>query len=700
MNKTADLTHPRLATNDAADDFIDLSHLFRTLWHQKVLIGLCTIVFLVFGAVFAFSIATPKYRSTSVLLLDTSGQMLVDLGVSLPGLGSDSQAINTEVEVLKSRRLLQRVVAIENLTADAEFNEAIKEPGVLSKVKRSILGAPDVDLSPAKSEERAIDSLLEAMTARNPPNTNILEVTVETESASKSAALADQIADQYILYQMDVKFEATREASNWLSKRVSDLKQQLEDAEVEVAEFTARTEVVSREGVRALDRQLKELRNRINISRDNMNNARQRAVDLGAAKNATAEDKLATADDDRLTRIYNSEGESSRFAQRFATITSRAEQQAARAEQEATALNVSITELENQIASQTSELIQLQQLTRDAEANRLLYEYFLTRLKENSAQEGIQQADGRILSNAVVPAKPSSPNKPLILAMSLMFGLAIGCGAALWREYQNNTFRSSVELELVTNVPVMGQIPLIPCKKRIEALQYLSDKPASAPAEAIRNLRTSALLAKADKPPQVIVTSSSLPNEGKTTMSFALAQNLSGMGKKVLLVEGDIRRLVFSQYIERHENRGLLSVLAKEIPLQTAVTHNELIKVDVLIGQPSNVNAADVLSSDNFSSFIAEARKTYDHIVIDTPPVLVVPDARIIANYADLLLLAVHWDKTLKGQVKDALAMFSSIGRNVDGLILNQVDSKGMKRYGYGDRYGAYGTYGSNYYTN
>nr|WP_255572013.1 tyrosine-protein kinase domain-containing protein [Celeribacter sp. PS-C1] len=360
----------------------------------------------------------------------------------------------------------------------------------------------------------------------------------------------------------------------------------------------------------------------------------------------------------------------------------------------------SVTAREADIARQSDELIQLQQLTREAEASRLLYEYFLSRLKETSAQEGIQRADSRILSNAVLPGGPSEPRKSLILAMSIIVGAIIGIGGVLLWEMRQNGYRLSSELEEDTGMPVMGQLPIFPTSSRRDALEYLAAKPTSAAAEAIRNLRTSVLLSSMDRTPKVIMLSSALPGEGKTTVSFALAQNFVGLGKKVLLIEGDIRRRVFSQYLDVKDAKGMMAVLSGETSLAGAAIHDPVLGADILISEQTDVNAADILSSQQFKSFIDTARETYDIVIIDTPPVLVVPDARVVAQLADTVLFTVHWDKTSKTQLRDALRMFDMVGGRINGLVLNQIDPKGMRNYGYGDSYGAYGAYGSQYYTN
>jgi succinoglycan biosynthesis transport protein ExoP len=250
----------------------------------------------------------------------------------------------------------------------------------------------------------------------------------------------------------------------------------------------------------------------------------------------------------------------------------------------------------------------------------------------------------------------------------------------------------------VTGYTVLGQIPVMPFRRRGGLLEYLRTKPTSAANEAIRNLRTSILLSNVDAPPKVIMSTSSIPGEGKTTQSIALAQNLSGLGKKVLLIEGDIRRRTFDLYFKDKPKGHLVSVVSEGMELSEALLSEEELGIDVLMGGKSSINAADFFSSDKFKTFIEQMRETYDFVIIDTPPVLVVPDARVIGHQSDAIVYTVKWDFTNHHQVTDGLRQLSSVGLGVSGLVLSQINPRGMKRYGYGGRYGAYASYGKGYY--
>ncbi|MEL6808597.1 MAG: polysaccharide biosynthesis tyrosine autokinase [Pseudomonadota bacterium] len=707
----ADTQYAAQAQPPADDDVIDLGALFSTIWRGKWLILLITTLAIVLGAYYAFVVATPMYRSTAVVILETNQEQVVDLQSVVGGLSGDTSEVNSEVEVLRARGLMGKVVDRLALTEDPEFNGSLRPPTLVDQAKSEVeallgLTQTPLQLTPEEEAQRTRDavvsSLLEAVTVRNVPLSLVFQVTAETENPRKSARIADTIVDLYILNQIEVKFEATEQATIWLSERVSELQARLEQAEAEVSAFSASTELVSIEGLQALERQIKDLRDRIAT-------AEADRADLGASIAAleaaqSRDEQAVAADDAQLTRLLpraaNDAGIARAFDTRFEQVLQRRQIEVTRADQQLRALRASEVELNRALDQQGEDLITLQQLTREAEATGVLYEYFLTRFNETSAQQGIQQADSRILSNAVVPTGPSEPRKPLILAMSAILGVLLGTGLVLLREMRNNGFRTAQELEGFTGYAVLGQVPTMPSSSRRKVLQYLSDKPTSAAAEAIRNLRTSIMLSNVDNPPKVILSTSSVPGEGKTTNSLALAHNLLGLGKRVLLVEGDIRRRTLHEYFSDVPAQGIVSVLNGEKSLSEAVFQNEGFGADVLAGELTNTNAADLFASEKFKKLIAEARASYDAVIIDTPPVLVVPDARIIAEQADAILFTVQWDKTSKPQVEESLRIFHNSGQRVTGLVLSQISVRGMKKYGYGGQYGAYSGYGSKYYVN
>lgn len=707
--------HPVPQEDTASDDTIDLVSIFNTLWRGRWLIGAATIISVFLGIYYAYMVARPEFTASSVVILDTNQEQVVDLGSIFPGLNNDDVAINSEVEVMRSRVLIGRVVDQLDLTNNPEFNTTLLTPSLFTRVKRQVLdvisGGPSTEgVSEETRAERirnlAINNVLRKIVIRNLPNTLVFEVRATTYSPKMSEALPEAIVQTYINDQLQVKLDQMDEATGWLSERVAELQTQLEEAEVRVNAFNANTDLVNQEVLLASERQLKEVRTRIEDAKTTVAALTERQAQESSA--TTYAEKAELFNDIQLRGFLPRIDEpaiAQAFDTRYTQLVTRDQSELLRAQNQLAVLQNSETTLSQQIDKQNGDLIQLQQLTREAEATRLLYEHFLTRLKETSAQQGIQSADSRLLSHAVQPLMPSAPRKPVIIAMAAILGIMLSSAFVLIREIRQNTFRMAQDLERKTGYSVMGQIPLLPARARRDVLQYLVDKPTSSGAEAVRNLRTSVLLSDVGNPPQIIGTSSSVPGEGKTTMSLSLAQNFTGMGKKVLIIEGDIRRRVFGQYLNSTQQEGLITVLSGEKTLEEVILKDDRVGhgTDILIGENSSVNAADLFSSAAFSKLIAEVREKYDTIIIDTPPVLVVPDARIVAQHVDAMLFVVAWDRTPKSQVTAALHMFEASGQKISGLVLNQINPKGMRNYGYGGKYGgygAYGSYGGKYYEN
>lgn len=692
---------------EASDRELDVARLLNAVWRGKgFILGIAFLAFVASG-IYAYRIATPVYSATAQLVLDGRQQTVTDLDSVVSGLSTDQITINTELEVMRSRRLVGLLVDRMDLTNAPEYNPWLSAAparfgwqSIKDGVKSLLFGSP-TRARPLADHDRLRDIVVSAVRARistgNLNRTSVFTIRASSTNQDRVAGLANNLAELYVLDQLETKFRGTQQATEWLSRRVSDLRAELEADEAAIKALNAASDLVSVRDLEARNRQIKGLRDRFD--------ALQLTLVEATARQGQLEE--AVGDPDAMVRVGadpvmnqiladGGAGADVRLNAHFDRILSRARLDVERAEAQADAIASTLNEIEVSVAEQSLDLVELQHLQREADASRAIYEYFLARLKETSIQEGTQRADSRILSLASRPNFPTERRKKRLVINATMLAALMAGALVVITELLQKGIRSAEDLELETGYPVVGQVPLIPGSTPKQKLQNLIDKPNSAPAEAVRNMRTSVLTPNSS--PQIIMVTSSVPDEGKTTQAIALAQNIAVMGRRVLLIEGDIRRPAFRDTFGANSGLSLTSVLAGSATLASAIFHDPATGLAILAGDTGQTNAADMFSSDEFSRLIETARDTFDVVLIDTPPVLVVPDARIIAPMADTLLYVVRWNKTSVAQVLEGLRQLETGDQRVDGLILAQVNPKRMRALWLGQSNGAYATFGQAYY--
>lgn len=690
------------------DDEIDLMELARALWRGKWTILFAILVAASLGLFYVLGLAEPKYTSTAQLMLEMRSKQVVDIESVMSGVSTEQAALNTEIEIVLSRRVLGNLVDELNLLDDPEFNSALNPPSLFAQAKglvaSLIIASDEASEETLKSpRDRTVEAVEKALSASVKRDTYVFSISITTNDPHKSKQIVNALADVYIDEQISVKFEATENAVTWLSTRVTELEEDLREKEEALKTATAETELINRDALEGLNLQAKDLRERLQEMRSRAEQIKVDRTELQGAMNTDDPVKaVELTGDPTLQRLSRSiqegdAGAQEMFDQRLGALVDRTQAELSRTSSQITALSDSYQKLQERIDRQSEDLVHIQKMQRDVDTTRTLYETFLTRLKETSVQRGLQQADSRVLSDAI-SGEQVAPRAARVLALAILLGGMIGAGIVAAKNFLHNVFRSADDLEAATGLPVLGQIPKMPIKSRANLIDYLKNKPTSAASESIRNLRTSILLSDIDAPPKVIMSTSSIPGEGKTTGAIGLTQNLAGLGKKVLLIEGDIRRRTFSEYFQVGTSGGIVTALSGETPLSESVFHDARLKADVLMGEETRVNAADLFSSARFKEFLEKAREDYDFVIIDTPPVLVVSDARVIGQHVDAIIFTVAWDSTHRSQVISALREFQAVNLRVTGLVLSQIDPKGMRRYGYGGKHGSYGAYGKGYY--
>lgn len=707
-----DLYNPNsnsISVNDSDD--IDPSIIFAALWRGKWVIFFNIIFFVSIVYFYVNRVAVPLYSAEATLVLqDEKPEVIRDIESIMSGGPITNVSMNTELEILRSRSFAEKLVDSLDLINHPFFDKSLQNTSMYHRAKINLLKQFDLTFKepasvPSSEEVRSnvVNLVLSSITISNIRKTLVINISATTSNAALSVLMANTMAELYIENQIQLKLDALANATKFLSNRTSELKQGFEDLKTKLSEYPAQSELVSPEFLETQEMQLHELRTRQDETRERLVKKTALRSTLRLLRDDdNLETLVNTADDYRLNQVIlkyqnnlisldDLNNEVDRFMLQI-------EMDAQQVSEQLLALEVSKKLLKDQINRQSKELIVLQQLERETETARLLYESFFTRLQEMNVQLGLETADVRLVSEAILKGH-TSQNKTQILYLALVFGLVIGASIVVFRELRFSGFRSISELRLNSGYDVLASVPIIPASDRKAFISYLKDNPNSVISEAVRNLRTSILMFDLDQEPQVIMLTSSVPQEGKSVLTFALAHNMVGLGKRVLLIEADIRRRVYSVHIERKNTVSLLDLINGDFELTDLDLFFEDLGFNILTGSKSDINAADIFASQRFADLITELRKHFDYILIDTPPILAVPDARLIGTNSDANIYIVKWNKTTRAQVQQGLDMISNVGIGTTGLVLNQIDSKKMKFYGYTGQYG-YDADGSGYYEN
>lgn len=722
---------------DDSDDLIDIRQLFNILRRRlSVIVGS---VLLITGITLlvVFQL-TPLYTASSLILIDPREQQVVDIEAVMSGLPPDSAAIDSEVEVLRSRTLAARVVAELELVGDPEFNGALVEPGLLASLNPlNLLRSPE-DVAPADKarieRNRVIDAFQSSLSVSRRGLTYVISVSFTSQDAAKATRIVNKVSDLYVLEQLEAKFEATRRANDWLNERLSQLRGEVRAAQEAVEIYRRDNELVSTSGVTINEQQLAELNGQLILARADLaekeaSYRRYRELRRSGSGADTLADVLQSP---VIAQLRQQEAEvdrrqaelSSRYGDRHPEmIKVRAEKRdlavaidrevgrtVANVENEVVvtrtrvaSLQKSLDELQGRSGEGGLKEVRLRELESDAEAVRTLYESFLERFKQTTEQTNLQEADSRILSQATIPTSPSYPNKTLFLALALVGSGMIGVGLAFALEQLDDAFSSVAQLEKALGIPHLVSVPDVKADGSDSGVNLPFDiilkRPLSAYSEAFRALRSGIALSDVDDPPKVVLITSALPGDGKTTTALSLARASAAAGLKTVLVDCDLRRPSVHKSFGSSPELGIVEVLADQGELDDALMDDPTSPLSYLPVKAGAANPPDLLGSRHMSNMLEKLRDRYDMVVIDSAPVLPVVDSRVLSRSVDKVVFVVKWRDTPRDAAANALKDLQEHGADIAGVVFERLDLKRQKRYSYGDSGYYYGRY-SKYYIN
>lgn len=744
--------------NHADREAVDIKNLFNIVRRRKKIL-LCTICVVTGAGALLGELLTPQYTATSTVVIQPRPTRIIDLDAVVGDLAPDESSVETQITVLTSRDLVERVIHQLGLQSDPEFNPAIEAPGDRSFALASWLPdgddgagalvgqlgawldeywptsdgiadelqlegqehspALDAEVIPATNElEPVVANLLRQLEVSRGGRSYAISVDFTSTDPMKAARIANAVVGSYVGGQLADKLAATTGATQWLTERVEQLRERVLESERAVEEYRTLNQLADGPGTGLNDQLLVGVNAALITARAERDEKEARlaqvraVVESGRGYDGIAEvmsspvilmlreqETLLLRQKAQLSREYGErhptmlqlDAERRDLAAKIdheaRNIIRTLESEVTVAHRRERALEESLNEAKGQSAVINHAGIQLAELEREAAAHRAIYETFLTRLTETREQQDLLQADARVISAALVPDEPSFPKPGLMLVGGFVMSVTMGLFLTFLTEHLDRSLRSARHLEQRLGVTSLGLVPTVRRLRRHQRpYQHLLEKPLSEYAEAVRSVRKALQLSNIDQPPKVVMVTSTLPGEGKTTLATSLAASAASSGFKTIVVDLDLRHPSVARELNHRIKCDLIDFMTDRATLEDVI-HSDpsvnglaYIPIKQLTRSPLNL-----LESQKMAGLIASLRARYDYVVLDTPPALGITDARAIARLADAVLFVARWGHTKAEPALRALEVLFDSHARVAGAVMTQVNLRKLAKLAYGD---------------
>lgn len=671
------------------------------------------------------------YKSTvEILVFDPQKQ--IDSAVQKPispfvdAIGYD--AMTTEITILKSKSVALRVAKELELDKDPEFqsgNGVAKLVGWPDFFWHSRMERSDAKSSGGVAEAEKAEKLDEAADKLRGrlqvwPESFVIFVSTTADSPSEAQRLASTVAKDYLDSQRDARQEALERVSTWLKSRVDDLQSQVLETESSIEKLKAEmgTSVsndLDERQVTVLYTQLASARSDVEEKHARLEQARHvidTNGDIQSIPELTASSVLTNLRQQQTVLKWRASELQSKVGEHHDQVI---------------ALRAELVGIDNQLAAETDHIlgnlrndydiavrqersleanlqklagdgnsessVKLQQLRRVADTDRNLYQSYLSQYNDIAQRRTLQEASARIISPATLPTFPSSPRRKLFYLIGGVIGLGSGLLLAFLLEYFRSGIKTGAEVEQSFGLPVVGVIPVLPRSKspvalEAQLLRTTLDEPFSAFAEAVRATRISIELSNVGS--KVVLVTSALPGEGKSTAAMLLAVSNANSGKRTVLLDCDLRQGSSSAAFGTKDAPGLSELLRGTVELKDVIAKDAQTQTYVIPSGAMVPNAADWLMGQKMSDLITELRKDFDYIIMDAAPLLPVIDALALATMADKVLMIVEWARTPTSSISEAFKILRPSAHRVAGVILNKADQMQLPGYAAYYRSGMY----------
>jgi exopolysaccharide transport family protein len=688
-----------------------------------LLAGVAGVIFLV--------VTPPTYTAQAKIFIGIQKAQFVQQQSLFAEAPIDSSQMESQIEILQSRAIVASVVHKLKLADDPEF--ANPPVGLISRAFQ-LFTNPNAAEPQLDATETAIAALTDRLTVKRVGSSLLIEIGVSSRNPDKSAWIANAVAAAYIDDQQDVKHQANRTASTWLQERLQQLGEQAAAAERAAVEFKQQNNIVSAAGKRMDEQNLGDLNTRLVDARAHTSDmfarlTRIESIIRGWNTNTTPDVAISEElTNPILTRLREQYLALSRTEAQYSAKYGRDHHAVVDLRDKMRDLRTSTfeelqriagavksdyviakqreAEVEKQLGqvisqSQTANeaQVRLRELESSATTYHSLYESFLQRYTGAVQQDSFPLAEARVISPASARAIKVKPKPLLIFALSLMGGIALGAGVGLLRDLMDRVFRTSNQVQSLLQIPCIAMVPLlktIASRRRQRASKSSAgrtvvrdasvfwrvvDSPMSLFAESIRSVRLATRL-YGTEPNKVIGFTSSLPNEGKSTIAAAVAQMAAQAGGRVILVDCDLRIPSLSRRLAPDATVGIVDVISGARSLEETIWRDPATNLFFL---PAVTKAprfsSEVLGSERTKRLIDRLRVSFDFVIVDLPPLVPIVDARAAAHLVDCMILVIEWGRTKVDVVQHALDTVPNLHQTVIGAVLNKTNMDHLPQY-------------------
>lgn len=678
----------------------------------------------------------PRYVATSQVLIGGNDTNALGIDGVVSDKPRDTETVEGEVQVVRSRELAAKVTEQLNLYRSPEFNEALRPTSRIKQAAsetfdwlRSVLPesmfslvsestARELPFRSQIDEERAkiVNKFLDRLRVGVVGQSRVISIAFESETPEIASQVVNKLADLYLVAQLEFKLETTRKVNAWLSDRLAVLKKAVLNSESAVERFKKDSSLIKGKSVNLIEEEISEVNRHYILAQSERAATEARLGGLQGESDSGIETVSEVLNSPLIQRLREQEAEVYRrvadASEEFGNLhpkminlrselsnlrerilletkkiiqSLRNEINIARARENA--LRGNFVALKTQVADQKQLEVELRAIEREANADRALYEAFLTRSKETGTDENFQVPDARIISLADVPIERFYPPVATMLAVSVTMAVLIGLLIGLILEALGTGILSAKEVQAQFGLPVLAMVPEIGwfAKLKCNVEAYSVSTPRSTFTEAIRHVYTSLLLMEPGRASKAIAVTSSLPREGKTVLAGSLSRTIANAGQTVVLVDCDIHRPSAQQYFHAPRQPGLTEYLSGQAELTDVLRRDFLSDATIITAGGYSKEARDLFNSNAFKFLLHDLAGTFDVVLLDTAPVMAIAETKLLSKLVDKVIFVVRWDSTPRQTIAASLEEISKAECDIAGVVISMVNEKKHAKYGFGD---------------